>query len=150
MRRVPLAHVERQILEQHEEIRARLRALTRGAERADLPWAQRVLRILLLRFAADFEAHLAFEERELAPRMGSLGDDAREREAALHAEHREQRRRLEEVCALAEDPASADTIDLLVAVTELADSLYEDLLEEERAIAELVRTEARTIEQMAG
>src|SRR4051812_17335019 len=102
---VPIADVEHSIRVQHAEIRARLRALTRDAERADLPWALDALRLLLRRFAVELDEHLAFEELELAPRIRELDAWGKAREAALLSEHRDQRRRVESVCALTEEPA---------------------------------------------
>src|SRR5690242_17340430 len=115
MRPFCFSDVQRHIVEQHEEIRARLQGLRRTAAYDHLPGAYRALRISLLRFAAHFDAHLAFEERELAPRLRELDAWGMAREAALRSEHREQRTRLEHVCALAEEPSNAETTVLFEA-----------------------------------
>jgi hypothetical protein len=151
MRPTYFIDVQREILEQHEEIRARIHGLQRNAERIDIPWAQGALRILLLRFATNFDAHLAFEERELAPRIRMLDAWGIEREAALRAEHRDQRRRLERVCALADEASTVETMALFDEVSALADSLLDDMLVEERTIAELVRIDEHGhVDQMTG
>lgn len=75
--------VDAEILEQHRAMRARLRGLRAHAERASLPWSTRGLRAALLRFAARFDEHLAYEERELAPRQ-------REEERLLDLGRREE------------------------------------------------------------
>lgn len=150
MRPCCFADVEWHILEEHKEIRARIHALLMNAERVELPWARRALRVLLLRFASQFEAHLAYEERELAPRIRDLDAWGAVREAALLSEHRQQRRQLEEVCALAEDPTGAEE-KLFEAVSTLAEDLLEDIVREERFIAELVRIDQDGyVDQMTG
>jgi hypothetical protein len=143
--------IQRKILDQHEEIRARIRGLRRNAEHIDLPWAERALRVLLLRFAAHFDAHLAFEERELAPRIRELDAWGPAREAALRAEHREQRRRLEEVCSLAEEPSTAESVALFEAVSALVESVLQDMVAEEHTLAELARIDEQGhADQMTG
>lgn len=149
MRPFPFSDVERKILEQHEEIRARIEGLRRGAERTD--WARDALRVLLLRFAAHFDTHLAFEERELAPRIREIDAWGNVREAALRAEHREQRTRVEGVCAMAEAPVESDVACLFSAISGLADSLLEDMVAEERMLEEIARLdEYGDGEQMTG
>jgi hypothetical protein len=142
--------VQRRILEQHEEIRARIRGLSRSAEQVDSPWAHRALRMLLLRLAAEFDVHLAFEERELVPRIAGLDAWGTTREAAMRAEHREQRRRIEEVCGLADEPGG-ENMGLALAVAELGESLLADMLAEERALVELACIDEHGhIDQMTG
>jgi hypothetical protein len=151
MRPIYFVDVQREILEQHEEIRVWIHGLQRNAERIDIPCVQDAIRILLRRFAAHFDAHLAFEERELAPRIRALDAWGIEREAALRAEHRDQRRRLERVCALAEDASTVETMALFDEVSALADSLLEDMLVEERTISELARIDEHGhVDQMTG
>jgi hypothetical protein len=143
--------VQRTIQLQHREIFARIDGLTRNAERADLPWAVRALRVLLLRFAAQFDAHLAYEERELGPRIRELDAWGRAREAVLLSEHREQRRLVERVCGLAEDSTAEHTNEFSDAVLALADRLLEDMAHEEYLLAELARIdEDGHVDQMTG
>lgn len=150
MHSVRFDELRRIILEEHEELRARIRGLERNAERVDLPWAQRAIQLLLPRFAARFEAHLAFEERELAPRLRDLDASGPVREAAMRGEHREQRRRVEEVCALAEEPDIEATL-LFEAVSELADSLLADIRAEEHTLAQLAQLDEQGhVDQLAG
>jgi len=114
---------------------------------------------LLFRFAADFEAHLAFEERELSPIVRALDAWGRVRDAAMRSEHREQRRRIEELCTLAEQFVSSpstmerdDAMTLFEAVSSFADTLLKDMLEEERILAELTRIDecGPDVDQMTG
>jgi len=147
MRAVNLADVEHQIREQHEELRARLDNLVRNA---GLPWALRAVRVLLRRFTSQFEAHLVFEEHELAPRIRILDAWGEVREAALLTEHQQQRKRLDEVCGLADAPI-ADSTTLANAIQALARDLLADMREEEEHVAELVRIEEQGhIDQMTG
>jgi hypothetical protein len=134
-----ICDVERRILRDHGQIRARLRGLKKSADEADVPWVSHVLRILLLRFTTLFEAHLALEERELGPHLRALGARGNVREEAFLFEHRKQRRQLEELRALAESPPSAETICLVDAVADLVESLLDDMRDEERWIAELAQ-----------
>lgn len=150
MRPFRFVDVERRILQQHEEIRARIHGLE-NLERIGLPFAEGALSVLLLRFAAFFDAHLAFEERELAPRIRELDAWGGVREAALRCEHRAQRTRLEQVCALAEGSGVDDVTRLFRAISDLAADLLEDMVEEERTLAELARiAEHGHVDQMTG
>lgn len=150
MRPFRFADVHRKILEQHEEIRARIEGLEQSSRR-DLPLAQQAVRVLLLRFAAKFDTHLGFEERELAPRIREVDAWGYAREAALRAEHREQRKRLEQVFALAEEPLSTDDRSLSVAISDLAGTLREEILAEEHMLEELARIdEVGHCDQMTG
>jgi hypothetical protein len=144
--------IENAILEQHEEIRARLGALARSADPATPPWQAHALPALLLRFAAVFDAHLAFEERELVPRIRAIDAWGAVREDAILLEHREQRLRLEQVCALVEDASSMqDGSCVLRAVSELVARLLEDIVHEEHALSELGMLEDfGHVDQMTG
>jgi len=97
-----------------------------------------------------FETHLAFEERELAPRIRDLDAWGTDREAALRAEHREQRQRIEEVCALSAEPLGADIWSLYDAVSTLTRSLLEDMVAEERMLDELAQIDEYGHDQMTG
>jgi hypothetical protein len=130
--------VRQTILEQHAEIRARMRGLTEYANRTD-HWAQQALGILLPRFASHFEEHLAFEERELAPRIRDLDAWGRVREEALLSEHRDQRRRLERACSLVEIPGALEGDSLSDAIYALVDGLLEEMVNEEAALIEMLR-----------
>lgn len=142
--------VDVEILEQHREIRARLRGLRMYAERVMLPWYLRGLRAALLRFAVCFDAHLAYEERELAPRIRAVDAWGPTREAALLAEHRAQRRSLEHVCALAEEP-SVPREQLGEERIALVARLLDDMLHEEDALLDLARLEELSlVERMTG
>jgi hypothetical protein len=142
--------VDAEILEQHREIRARLRGLQMCAERVALPRYLRALRAALLRFAVCFDAHLAYEERELAPRVRGVDAWGPAREAALLAEHREQRRCLERVCALAEEPSVARA-ELGEETIALVARLLEDMIREEETLLELARLEELAlVERMTG
>lgn len=133
-----LVDVERKILEQHKEVRARVAGLNQSVERIDLPWALAALRVLLLRFANYFEDHLGFEERELVPRMREVEAWGPLRVEALFEEHADQRRRLERVCALVEDPITITSRDMIIgAVEELTSSLMADMAHEEEMLEEL-------------
>jgi hypothetical protein len=123
----------------------------RNAERVDLPWAHHTVRLFLLHFAAQFEAHLAFEERELGPRVRELDAWGAAREEALHAEHREQRRRIEDVAILAEAPGAADYSTFCEAVLELADRILDDMAHEEATLDALERIDLYGhVDQMTG
>ena len=143
--------VKLDVLAQHEELRSRIRALGRNAERVDSPRAHRILRLLVLRFAAQLDAHLAYEERELGPRVRQLDAWGAAREAALYAEHRDQRRRIEEVAMLAEAPGAADHAAFCEAVLELTDRILADMIHEETTLEELERIDAYGhVDQMPG
>lgn len=149
MRPFYFADVQRRVLEQHVQIRARVHGLQRSAESIDVPGQQRAMRALLFRFAALFDAHLAYEERELGPRIREVDAWGAAREAALRAEHRDQRRRIEQVCALADDPADAPA--LFEEVAALADELLADMAVEERMMASLALIDEQGhIDQMTG
>jgi hypothetical protein len=150
MRAGSLSDVRRTILRQHEELRARLRGLAQVATLASIRSRSSSLSVLLLRFAARFDAHLALEERELAPRIRTLDAWGSVREAALLAEHREQRIELERVCALAEDPASAGTAEVALAVNALVRDLLEDMDHEECWLRELAQIDEHGHTQMTG
>jgi hypothetical protein len=151
MRTRTFVEVEREILTQHRELRARIRGLVRHAERVDLPWAHDALRLVFLRFVEQFDAHLDFEDRELGPRIRELDAWGPAREAALHSEHREQRRRVEEVGALAETLGAAASSAFCDAVLELSDRILEDILHEERTLAELSAIDEHGhVDQMTG
>jgi hypothetical protein len=132
--------VRRTVLEHHAEIRARLRGLTGYADRTD-QWAQQALSILLPRFASHFESHLAFEERELAPRIRELDAWGRVREEALLSEHRDQRARVERACALVEVPGALESETLSDAVYALSDELLEEMTHEEAMLTDLLLIE---------
>jgi hypothetical protein len=151
MRTQCFGEVERTILAQHRELWARIRGLVQNAERVDLPWAHEALRLLFLRFMNEFDAHLEFEECELAPRVRELDAWGPAREAALRAEHREQRRRVEEVGSLAETPGATDRASFSDAVLALSDRILEDMLHEERTLAELAAIDEHGhVDQMTG
>lgn len=138
------------VLAQHVEIRARIDGLNTIAERSDL-WALRVLRILLLRFASHFDEHLGFEERELLPRIREIDAWGKVREDAMLSEHRDQRRRLEEASALAEEPDSFETGALSDAVYALTAELLREMLVEEATLHELACIEEHGhADQMTG
>jgi Hemerythrin HHE cation binding domain len=143
-------NARRLVLEQHDEIRARLHGLAEMAGRVSLPSATHALRTSLLRLARRFDAHLAYEERELVPLVRALDAWGPEREAAILVEHREQRGRLERVCALAEDP-EVDPLDLVDEVWAFIGEIVEDMISEEGMLAELAElAEHGHLDQMTG
>jgi len=110
------------------------------------------LRVSLFRLAVLFESHLRFEELELVPRIRDLDAWGAQREAAMLAEHLEQRTRLERVCfvAEAENEPSVD-MDLGREVSRLVVSLLDDMAREERELQELERLASDgPFEQMTG
>jgi hypothetical protein len=137
-----LCDLEQDILAQHGEIRARMRGLVCQAIRSPSAWQRRGMEILLLRFIAIFEAHLAFEERELAPLLRGVDSWGDVRESELLAEHRDQRRLVEDVGALVDEPGDGTGEALASAVKALCSHLIEDMIHEEAALVELVRIEA--------
>jgi hypothetical protein len=146
-----LADVERCVLAQHEELRARMRGLVNCIARFEVPLAPERIRLLLPRFAAHFESHLGFEERELAPKIRLIDAWGPTRESAMLAEHRDQRRRVEAVCALAETPADVEPAILAATVTQLVGELLSDMRLEEQDLDELRQIdEYGHVDQMTG
>ena len=138
------------VARQHAEIRARLRGLDAGLAPAASPLAVTVLRISLLRLAVLFDAHLAFEERMLGPRLRELDAWGPAREALMLAEHAEQRLRLQHVCSVVEDDDSVG-LDISREISWLVVSLLDDMSREERELAELERLdEFGMFDQMTG
>jgi len=141
--------VSARVLGHHAEIRARLRDLDvlGGPEPSQVAAVH--LRVALLRLASLFEAHLVFEEVELAPWIRDVDAWGPCREAAMLAEHDEQRHRLQLVCAMAEAP---DTDDLGFAheVSSLLVSVLEDMAREERQLSLLGWLYDYGAEQMTG
>ena len=137
------------VLGQHAEIRAHLRRLdVLGGPMP--PEAVAVhLRIGVLRLASLFESHLAFEERELAPWIRDVDAWGPCREEAMLAEHVEQRRRLREICVMAE-ASSADALDFAHEVSRLLVSILEDMAREERELSLLGWLYDYGAEQMTG
>ena len=131
-----LGDIHATILQQHAEIRARFRGLDAGATPASSALAAVYLRVSLLRLAVLLELHLQYEERELGPRLRVLDAWGAAREAALHAEHAGQRKRLAHLCFLAESETVAD-LDLASEVSRLVVSLLEEMAREERELDEL-------------
>jgi iron-sulfur cluster repair protein YtfE (RIC family) len=137
MRTLSFADVERTVLAQHDEIRARLRGLVNCIARFEAPAAPASVRMLLPRFAAHFESHLGFEERELAPRIRSIDAWGPVRESMMLAEHRAQRSRIEAVCALVETLADPQPALLTTTVTQLVSELLDDMRHEEQDLEAL-------------
>lgn len=143
-----LSEVHAQILRQHVEIRARMRGIERLAKggKAD---AERHLRVSLAHFAAIFEEHLAFEERELLPLVTGVDAWGPERVAALLDEHREQRTRVERTVALAEEGTMRGH-ELEGEVHWLMQSLLDDMLHEEGELRTFEDIEGASTPQMTG
>jgi hypothetical protein len=142
--------VHARVLRQHAEIRARLRGLDAGAVHACSPHAGIHLRVSLFRLAVLLESHLQYEEMELAPLIRELDAWGPAREAAMLAEHAEQRTRLEHACFLAESEATGD-LELGREVSEVVVSLLDDMAREERELSDLAGLAAGTpLEQMTG
>ena len=145
-----LGDVHATVLRQHAEIRARLRGLDAGAAPAASPLATVYLRVSLFRLAVLLESHLLFEELELLPRVRALDAWDAVREAAMLAEHADQRTRLEHVCFVAESEWTGSA-DLARAVSGLVVRLLDDMAEEERELTEITRLAADgPLEQMTG
>jgi hypothetical protein len=140
--------VSAQVLHQHAEIRARLRDLDACGTLAP-PQAASLLRVALIRLAALFESHLEFEEIELAPWMRDVDAWGPCREAAMLAEHDEQRRRLQEICAMAE-ASSTDDLAFAHEVSSLLVSILDDMAREERQLSLLGWLYDYGAEQIAG
>jgi len=125
----------------------------RGIDRIALAAGRREsfgqLKVSLGHFASIFEQHLAFEERELAPLMRALDPWGPARESELLDEHLEQRKRVEALCALAEDPTSTMS-ELRGEVRWLLKTLTEDMDREEVEIAALERLDTEGVAQMTG
>ena len=141
-------HVHATVRRQHAEIRARLQGLDAGT--VSSPQAAVLLRVSLFRLAVLFESHLRFEELELVPRIRDLDAWGEVREAAMLAEHVEQRSRLERVCFVAESEPPFD-MDLGREVSRLVVSLLDDMAREERELEELEQLASDGVfEQMTG
>lgn len=141
--------VRARVLGRHAEIRARLRDLDVVGGPVPSPVAAVHLRIALLRLAALFEAHLAVEEVELSPWIRDVDAWGPCREAAMLAEHTEQRTRLHQVCAMAE-AATADELGFAHEVSSLLVSVLEDMAREERQLSLLGWIYDYGAEQMTG
>lgn len=144
-----LGHVNARVFEQHLEIRARLRGLSASAIAPPTATTGILLRVSLLRFTKFFDAHLRFEEREVAPRIRELDAWGPVREARMLEEHVEQRARLERICGMAEDP-STDVSDLAFEIALLIATLLGEMEGEEHHLSELERVEAFGVVQMTG
>lgn len=144
-----IGDVRKKVLSQHSQIRAQIHDLERMADTATSASNTRTLQSSLARFAAGFDAHLQFEERELAPKVREVDAWGPVREATLRAEHADQRARLESLCSRAEEPAPGARI--AGDVLQLATSLLADMEAEERWLAELADLEVYGhIDQMTG
>lgn len=137
------------LLGQHAEIRARLRGLDPAIIPRSVAVAALSLRLSLLRLAVVFESHLRYEELELAPLIRDSDAWGPLREAAMHAEHAEQRTRLEHVCFLVESEA-ADEMLLSREVSSLVVALLEDMAHEEHDLTQLSRVLEGGFDQMTG
>ena len=137
------------VLSQHAEIRARLRELDVLGGPMPPDAVAIHLRVELLRLASLFERHLAFEEDELAPWIRDVDAWGPCREEAMLTEHGEQRRRLREICAMAES-SSADELDFAHEVSSLLVSILEDMAREERQLSLLGWLYDYGAEQMTG
>lgn len=144
-----LKQVQAQILRQHVEIRARMRGIVRMATAIGSPDTQRHLRMSLAHFAAVFEEHLTFEERELGPVLHALDAWGPAREQALVDEHREQRMRVERTVALAE-AGELRGHELTGEIHWLARTLLADMGEEEDELARVEAIEAGAVPQLTG
>lgn len=147
---LPLRVATSRILDHHAELRARLHGVAATASEARAPQGSLAIGAALLRLSAGFEAHLGFEERELVPRLRGIDAWGRERETALLTEHREQRERLEIVCALAEQP-EVDAVSLATEVAKLVADLLADMQREEQMLERLADIdEYGDLEPMSG
>jgi hypothetical protein len=133
--------VHASVLRQHAELRARLRGLDGAGAPDSSPLSEAYQRISLLRLAVLFEEHLQFEETELAPRIREIDAWGPEREAALLAEHVEQRTRLQRACIAAEDP-DAGGLELAHSISLLVVNMLEDMAREEHELAGLVELDS--------
>ncbi|MBX3232479.1 MAG: hemerythrin domain-containing protein [Labilithrix sp.] len=145
----PLESVRMKVLRQHAELRARLGSLDRAAPSATSPAARTHLRLSLLRFAAAFEEHLAFEESALVDAMRDFDPWSSVREARLLEEHAEQRDRVERLCAMA-DEGGVTSAELAGEVHWFTQVLRDDMVEEESRLADLIAIEEHGLEQMTG
>lgn len=142
--------VSAMVLHQHAELRARLRDLDLlGGGLTASPVAALHLRISVLRLAALFEAHLQFEERELAPWIRDVDAWGPCREQAMLDEHHEQRLRMQDICAMAE-ASSVDDLEFAHEVSRFLVSNLEDMAREERQLSLLGWLYDYGAEQMTG
>lgn len=145
------ADVRATVLRQHAELRALLRDLdSTGWPPASARIEEVQLRVALYRLAALFEAHLAFEDLELAPRIRDVDPWGPTREALMRAEHAEQRELLREIRAAAEADPPSSGIQLAGDASRLVVTLLEDLRKEEHDLAELEHIEVYGDDQMTG
>jgi len=142
------ADVHAMVLGQHAVLRSRLCGLEASVGLAASSLADSYLRLLLVRFAALFDAHLAFEDQELAPRIRELDCWGPIRERRMLDEHVEQRKQLENMTALAESESPAHAV--AAAAARLVAELLEDMSREEDELAKLADIEAFGYDQMTG
>ena len=138
------------ILRQHTEIRARMRGIDRLAVAAGRHDSLGHLRIALGHFAALFEQHLAFEERELGPLLRAMDSWGPVRENDMIEEHRGQRQRVEALFVLPEDDTAATMSELRGEVHWLMKTLTEDMDHEDADLRTLERSEREGVAQMTG
>lgn len=144
-----LSEVHAQILRQHVEIRARMRGIERLADAHAKVEALRHLRVSLVHFAAMFEDHLAFEERELIPLVRGVDAWGPERVEAMLEEHREQRVRVERTVSFAEE-GSLRISELEGEVHWLMESLLADMIREEDELRVFEEIDSSATPQMTG
>lgn len=142
-----LSSIHTQILRQHVEIRARLRGIEHLAKTAGKSETRHHLQLSLAHFAAVFEQHLAFEERELLPLVKDVDAWGPVRASAMLEEHAEQRKRIERIVAYADAPDIGRT-ELQGEVTWLSQSLKEDMEHEETELSKLEQLDSTP--QMTG
>jgi hypothetical protein len=142
--------VRDRVLEQHQGLRALLQQtldVTTVALRRDGPERAQVSR-LVQELRARFFAHLAFEERTLAPVLAQVDLWGPERVQDLLAEHTRQRAEVDTLVAGLE--SHWDVERLALVLRSLATDLLIDMEEEERGCvsADLLRDEMIIVETM--
>jgi hypothetical protein len=145
--------VRAEVLAQHVTIRRRLRTVHRAALRVlDSGTGMTTLRDEVLRLAAELSAHLAFEERTLAPLLGTLDAWGELRRERLLDEHARQRAELEAMTASCEQGTPSTLRRFALQVRRLVENLVDDMEAEEATLlhVDLLRDDLIVIDQSAG
>lgn len=135
------------VLEQHAELRERLRGLDAHTAHYAPSVALFHLRASLPRLAALFEACLGFEESELAPHIRTVDAWGPAREDAMLAEHAKQRALVARLRELAEGPLSPE---LGREVSNVIASLVDYMAREEVDLSAVEELEEWGGDQMTG
>jgi hypothetical protein len=122
------SQVRTQVLALHAELRSLLARAIADATTDGFEADSHRLTMTARELATRFRTHLAFEDDELSRVFAALDAWGPERVRDLHAEHRRQRRELDELMASFESGAETD---LALALRSLAEKLSRDMEDEE-------------------